>query len=116
MVAMDLPGLRAARDMPREQISIELYGRVVAELCERLDLAPAVLVGNSMGGFVAAELAIRAARDGRAPDAAGLRGRLADGRGQAPVLAAGKAAGLLATSNVAQMQLDRAARPKLRHW
>ncbi len=43
---------------PREQISIELYGRVVAELCERLDLAPAVLVGNSMGGFVAAEVAI----------------------------------------------------------
>ena len=57
VVAVDLPGFGMS-EMPEEKISIELYGRVVAEMCERLDLAPAVVVGNSMGGFVAAELAI----------------------------------------------------------
>ena len=36
------------------------------------DLAPAVLVGNSMGGFVAAEVPIRTPETRRAPDAGGL--------------------------------------------
>lgn len=114
VVAMDLPGFGLSEE-PRERISIELYGRVVAELCVRLELAPAVLVGNSMGGYVAAEVAIRR------PDiverlmllsAAGVSQMDAAKR---PVLAAGKAIGLLATSNVAQLRMS-ARRPKLRHW
>jgi pimeloyl-ACP methyl ester carboxylesterase len=57
VVAMDLPGFGTS-EMPREKISIEFYGAWLEELCERLDLGPVVLVGNSMGGFVAAETAI----------------------------------------------------------
>ena len=57
VVAIDLPGFGLS-PMPDEEISIEYYGRVVAELCDRLGLSPAVLVGNSMGGYIAAEVAI----------------------------------------------------------
>jgi pimeloyl-ACP methyl ester carboxylesterase len=44
--------------MPRERISISGWARIVDSLCERLGLGPAAVVGNSMGGFIAAELAI----------------------------------------------------------
>ena len=46
--------------MPRgRQITISGYGRYVNELCEQLGLGEVELVGNSMGGFVAAEVAIQ---------------------------------------------------------
>ena len=57
VVAVDLPGFGTS-EMPHEDLSIEFYGRWLEELCERIDLGPVVLVGNSMGGFVAAETAI----------------------------------------------------------
>ncbi len=113
VIALDLPGFGLS-EMPSERISIEGYGRVVAELGDRLDLNPAVLVGNSMGGFVSAEVAIRR------PDSverllllssAGVSQMDAAKR---PVLAAGKAAALLASSNAAQQQWI-ARRPTLRH-
>ena len=58
VVAIDLPGFGAS-DMPRDEISIEGYGRTVAALCDLLDLGQVVVVGHSMGGFVAAEVAIQ---------------------------------------------------------
>jgi pimeloyl-ACP methyl ester carboxylesterase len=57
VIAMDMPG-HAYSEMPAEEISISGYGRCVNELCEVLDLGPVELVGNSMGGFIAAETAI----------------------------------------------------------
>lgn len=57
VVAMDLPGFGRS-PMPPEPITISYYGRVVEELCRQLDLGPAVLVGNSMGGYIAAEVEI----------------------------------------------------------
>jgi pyruvate dehydrogenase E2 component (dihydrolipoamide acetyltransferase) len=56
-IALDLPGFGSSA-MPPERISIPGYARVVDALCDRLGLEQVVLVGNSMGGFVAAELAI----------------------------------------------------------
>jgi pimeloyl-ACP methyl ester carboxylesterase len=44
--------------MPREQISISGYARTVEALCEHLGLPAVIVVGNSMGGFTAGELAI----------------------------------------------------------
>lgn len=114
VVTMDLPGFGLSAE-PRERISIELYGRVVAELCERLELAPAVLVGNSMGGFVAAEVAIRRPEIVERLMLLSSAGVSQMDAAKRPVLAAGKAAGLLATSNVAQMRMT-ARRPNLRHW
>jgi len=58
VIAVDLPGFGAS-EMPREDISIEGYGRAVESLCDELDLGQVVVVGHSMGGFVAAEFAIQ---------------------------------------------------------
>jgi pimeloyl-ACP methyl ester carboxylesterase len=58
VVALDLPGAGFS-EMPADEISISGYGRVVNALCDELDLGEVVLVGNSMGGFVAAETAIQ---------------------------------------------------------
>ena len=55
--AMDLPGFGRS-DPPDEDISISNYGRFVEAFCDGLDLGPVVVVGNSMGGFIGAELAI----------------------------------------------------------
>ena len=57
VVALDLPGFGDS-EMPVEDISISGYARVVDRLCERLGLGPVAMAGNSMGGFVAAELAV----------------------------------------------------------
>jgi pimeloyl-ACP methyl ester carboxylesterase len=58
VVAFDLPGFGAS-EMPGEKISIPGYGRLVDALLDRLGIGPAVLVGNSMGGFIGAEVAIQ---------------------------------------------------------
>jgi pimeloyl-ACP methyl ester carboxylesterase len=58
VIAPDLPG-HGASDPPREGISIPGCGRVVHGLAEQLGIERAVVVGNSMGGFVASEVAIQ---------------------------------------------------------
>lgn len=57
VVALDLPGFGRS-PMPRETISIAGYARIVDGLCDTLEIEAAGVVGNSMGGFIAAELAI----------------------------------------------------------
>jgi pimeloyl-ACP methyl ester carboxylesterase len=57
-VAMDLPGFGAS-EMPAEKISIRGYAAVVDALLRELGIERASVVGNSMGGFVGAEVAIR---------------------------------------------------------
>jgi pimeloyl-ACP methyl ester carboxylesterase len=57
-LALDLPGFGRS-EMPLRDITISGYGRCVEEFCERLGLGEVVLVGNSMGGFVSAEVAIQ---------------------------------------------------------
>lgn len=56
-VALDLPGFGLS-DMPSEPISIEGYAKTVDGVCAALDVECPVVVGNSMGGFVGAELAL----------------------------------------------------------
>jgi len=58
VIAMDLPGFGESA-MPVEKISISGYARVVDALCQALEIDSAVIIGNSMGGFIGAELAIR---------------------------------------------------------
>jgi pimeloyl-ACP methyl ester carboxylesterase len=57
VIAPDLPGFGES-PMPREKISIRLYARILDGLLRALGVESATVVGNSMGGFVAAELAI----------------------------------------------------------
>src|ERR1700691_5007621 len=57
VIALDLPGFGHS-PMPRERITISGYGRLLDGLFAELGIDAATLVGNSMGGFVSAELAI----------------------------------------------------------
>lgn len=58
VLALDLPGF-GQTPLPEEEISIEYFGRLVLEFCREMGVRDCVIVGNSMGGFVAAEAAIR---------------------------------------------------------
>jgi pimeloyl-ACP methyl ester carboxylesterase len=55
---MDLPGFGASA-MPAEKITITGYAATVDAVLHALGVERAVVVGNSMGGFIGAELAIR---------------------------------------------------------
>jgi pimeloyl-ACP methyl ester carboxylesterase len=57
VIALDLPGFGAS-PMPPWEISIPAYGRFVRDFCERLGIERCSLIGNSMGGFIATEVAI----------------------------------------------------------
>jgi pimeloyl-ACP methyl ester carboxylesterase len=57
VITLDLPGFGHS-PMPREAISISGYARLLDRLLDRLEVDAAVVVGNSMGGFISAELAI----------------------------------------------------------
>jgi pimeloyl-ACP methyl ester carboxylesterase len=56
-VALDLPGFGAS-DMPAGSISIQGYARAVDAICEDLGVESVSIVGNSMGGFIGAEVAL----------------------------------------------------------
>jgi pimeloyl-ACP methyl ester carboxylesterase len=59
VIAPDLPGFGHS-PMPSWPISIENYGRFLVRLLDALDVSdPVPVVGNSMGGFVSAELAVK---------------------------------------------------------
>jgi pimeloyl-ACP methyl ester carboxylesterase len=57
VITLDLPGFGHS-PMPHETISISGYARLLDRLLEQLGVDSAAVVGNSMGGFVGAELAI----------------------------------------------------------
>lgn len=57
VIALDLPGFGAS-EMPAEDVSLSAYARTLDGVCAALGVNAAAVVGNSMGGFAAAELAI----------------------------------------------------------
>lgn len=57
-LALDLPGFGMS-EMPATEVSISGYAETIVAWLDRLGLPKVVLVGNSMGGFVAAEVGIR---------------------------------------------------------
>jgi len=58
VIALDLPGFGES-PMPADPISVSGYARMVVELLDELGVQRATIVGNSMGGFVGCEMAIR---------------------------------------------------------
>jgi pimeloyl-ACP methyl ester carboxylesterase len=56
-IAVDLPGFGSS-PLPPWEISIPAFGRFLHDFCERIGVERCSLVGNSMGGFIASELAI----------------------------------------------------------
>jgi pimeloyl-ACP methyl ester carboxylesterase len=57
VIAPDLPGFGGS-EMPAGRISIQGFARVIDALCDMLEIENPVVVGNSMGGFIGAELAL----------------------------------------------------------
>jgi pimeloyl-ACP methyl ester carboxylesterase len=57
VIAIDLPGFGHS-PMPHERITISGYARLLDGLFDELGIGAATVVGNSMGGFISAELAI----------------------------------------------------------
>ena len=57
VISLDLPGFGAS-DMPPEPISIRRYAQVADAACDALGVEDVAVVGNSMGGFIGAELAL----------------------------------------------------------
>lgn len=58
VLALDLPGFGES-ELPPWEISISAYARAVDGWLDRLGVGHVAVVGNSMGGFIAAELAIQ---------------------------------------------------------
>jgi len=115
VVAMDLPGFGLTPEPEDDEgISITRYGRCVNALCDKLGLGMVNLVGNSMGGYIAAEVAIQfPERVGRLVlvSAAGISSAQTL---QAPILTIGRVATAIATNSAARHRL-LAARPVTRH-
>src|SRR5262245_15847836 len=57
VIAVDLPGFGES-ELPRENISIPEYGRFVDAFLGEIGVERAPIVGNSMGGFISAEVAL----------------------------------------------------------
>jgi pimeloyl-ACP methyl ester carboxylesterase len=57
VITLDLPGFGES-EMPAKDISITGYADCVADVLAQLDVERATVVGNSLGGFIGAELAI----------------------------------------------------------
>jgi pimeloyl-ACP methyl ester carboxylesterase len=58
VVAFDLPGFGRSQ-LPTGAVSIPRYAAALERLCELLELESVVVVGNSMGGAIAVEAALR---------------------------------------------------------
>jgi pimeloyl-ACP methyl ester carboxylesterase len=114
VLALDLPGFGLTPEPADGELSISGYGRYVDAFCERLGLDTVNVVGNSMGGFIAAEVAIQfPERVSRLAlvSAAGISS--ADAL-QAPILTIGRLASAVATNTAARYRM-LAARPIGRH-
>ncbi|HEX4035953.1 MAG TPA: alpha/beta fold hydrolase [Solirubrobacteraceae bacterium] len=61
VVAIDLPGFGRSQ-LPRREISLAGYAEAIERVCDLLEIESAVLVGNSMGGAVAAQTALASPR------------------------------------------------------
>jgi len=57
-VTFDLPGFGES-EVPAGALSIPAFARTADAVCEQLGIGCPVVIGNSMGGFVGAELALR---------------------------------------------------------
>jgi pimeloyl-ACP methyl ester carboxylesterase len=114
VVALDLPG-HGLSEMPREEITIPGYGQTVDELADRLELGRIDLVGNSMGGFVTAEVARESPERVNRLVLVSAAGITSADLKRSPGPAVLKVGGALATYTAARFR-EIAARPITRHF
>jgi pimeloyl-ACP methyl ester carboxylesterase len=113
VLALDLPG-HGLSEMPQEQISVPGYGRTVEAFVQQLGLERVVLVGNSMGGFITAEVAIQAPQLVERMVLVSAAGITSANVYRAPTALVGRVAGIV-TAVTAARQKAMARRPMGRH-
>jgi pimeloyl-ACP methyl ester carboxylesterase len=113
VIALDLPGFGLS-PTPRERITIPGYGRTVHALLERLGLGQVDIVGNSMGGFIAAEVAIQFPERVDQLVLVSAAGITSANLAHKPIMTLGRIATTVATYGAAQDR-QMASRPKSRH-
>jgi pimeloyl-ACP methyl ester carboxylesterase len=113
VIALDLPGF-GLTPMPRDGITISGYGRCVDAVCDKLGLGRVDMVGNSMGGFVAAEVAIQVPERIDQLVLVSAAGIASADVAKAPIMTIGRVMSAIATHTVVG---DRflASHPKSRH-
>jgi pimeloyl-ACP methyl ester carboxylesterase len=112
VIAPDLPGFGRS-EMPAGRISIQGLARVVDALCDGLEISGPIVVGNSMGGFIGAELALAFPTRVSKLVLISAAGISAENMWREPVMAVGR---LLAVgaARTGVRQLPVATRPRLR--
>jgi pimeloyl-ACP methyl ester carboxylesterase len=113
VVAPDLPGFGLS-EMPSDRISISGYGQVVDALIEHLEIDRADVVGNSMGGFVASEVAIQFPQRVERLALVSAAGISSASVSRAPTLTVGRIATAV-TAYTAARHRAMARRPMTRH-
>ncbi len=113
VVAVDLPGFGESEDLDGE-ISMSRLGRTVDALCEHLGLGEVALVGNSMGGFIAAETAIQFPERVERLVLCSAAGITSNEVRREPAMAWGRAVAMSGASSAAEVRMA-ILRPRLRH-
>jgi pimeloyl-ACP methyl ester carboxylesterase len=115
VVAMDLPGFGLTPEPPEDvDVTITQYGRWVNELCDRLGMEQIELVGNSMGGYIAAEVAVQFPERVERLVLVSAAGISSAETIQAPILTFGRMAAAIASNSVTRYR-RLASRPVTRH-
>jgi pimeloyl-ACP methyl ester carboxylesterase len=115
VVAMDLPGFGYS-EMPAEDISIEYYARWCFALLDALGIDEAALVGNSMGGFIAADMAIRQPRRVRSLTVVSAAVFWQDYRRAQPLVGLARLSDAYVARALTRSTDSIATRPRLRSW
>jgi pimeloyl-ACP methyl ester carboxylesterase len=113
VIALDLPGF-GLTPVPRDKITIPGYGRCVDAVCERLSLGRVDMVGNSMGGYIAAEVAIQFPARIDQLILVSPAGISSANVAQRPIMTMGRIATAMVSYGAARHR-QIAARPKSRH-
>jgi pimeloyl-ACP methyl ester carboxylesterase len=114
VLALDLPGFGRS-PLPDDEITISGYGRCVDSFCDKLHLGEVAVVGNSMGGYVSAEVAIQFPRRVSRLVLVSAAGISSADTIRAPIESVARVLKALASHSVARHR-DIAARPLSRHF
>jgi pimeloyl-ACP methyl ester carboxylesterase len=113
VIAPDLPG-HGGSEMPRESITTQGYARTLKGLLDALGSDRVHVVGNSLGGFVSAELAVEFPELVERLVLVSAAGISNSNVYRAPALTLGRIAGTIATATAARHRA-MAGRPLTRH-
>jgi pimeloyl-ACP methyl ester carboxylesterase len=115
VVAMDLPGFGCS-DLPDQDITIEYYANWTFRLLDELGIETGAVVGNSMGGFIAAEMAIR--RPERVQRLAVVSAAVfwQEYRRAQPLVQLARMSDAIVARALTRVTDDVATRPRLRSW